>query len=89
MDLIDLECPTRYKCMPYLINGFDAIADAIATSEYTAKKRREVSKIRDKFLEIRTVRILLSIDCLFLIYFYEIWLRNILFVFFYFLDLRE
>lgn len=55
MDLIDLECPTRYKCMPYLINGFDAIADAIATSEYTAKKRREVSKIRDKFLEIRTI----------------------------------
>jgi len=47
----------RYKCMPYLTFGFDAIADAINTSEFSAKKRREVSKIRDKFLEVKTVRI--------------------------------
>lgn len=57
MDLIDLESPMRYKCMPYLTFGFDAIANAINTSEFTAKKRREVSKIRDKFLEVKTVRI--------------------------------
>jgi len=55
MDLIDLESPMRYKCMPYLANGYDAIADAISTSEFSAKKRKEVSKIKDKFLEVKIV----------------------------------
>ncbi|KAL4486746.1 hypothetical protein ABPG72_022221 [Tetrahymena utriculariae] len=59
-DLIDLENPSKYRCISYLACGEDMINNGIKSGEYTAMQRKNINKIKTKFLEEKEI---LKIHC--------------------------
>ncbi|EAR89225.1 hypothetical protein TTHERM_01021920 (macronuclear) [Tetrahymena thermophila SB210] len=59
-DLLDLENPSKYRCISYLACGEDMINNGIKAGEYTAVQRRNINKIKTKFQEEKEI---LKIHC--------------------------
>ncbi|KAL4449165.1 hypothetical protein ABPG74_021157 [Tetrahymena malaccensis] len=59
-DLLDLENPSKYRCISYLACGKDMINNGIKAAEYTAVQRKNINKIKTKFQEQKE---LLTMHC--------------------------